>query len=56
MYTFLDTASTTDLVGNVVTAVGDNFDALAIIIGLAAAIPLVFYVGRKIVGMFPKGK
>jgi hypothetical protein len=56
MYTFLHTASTTDLVGNVVTAVGDNFDAVAIIIGLAAAIPLVFYVARRIVGLFPKGR
>lgn len=52
MYTLFSTASTTDLVANVVSAVGSNFDALAIVAALAAGIPLAFYVLKRIVGLF----
>jgi len=40
------------MVANVVSAVGSNFDALAIIAALAAGIPLAFYVIGRIVRLF----
>ena len=56
MYSLFTTASSTDLVANVVSAVGTNFDAVAVIAALAVGIPLVFYVLHRIIGLFPKGR
>ena len=54
MYSLFTTASSTRLVASVVSAVGTNFDALAIIAALAAGVPLAFYVLKRVIGLFPK--
>jgi FtsH-binding integral membrane protein len=53
MYTFLTVGSTTALVASVVSAFGDNIDAVFVITALAVAIPLVFYIAHLVRGLFP---
>jgi hypothetical protein len=51
-YTLLNTASTTALTANVISAFGQNIDAVGVIVALAVAIPLVFVVAHYIKGLF----
>lgn len=51
--TILASASSTALLASVAGYVGDNLDAVLVVVGAAVAIPLAFYIGHLIAGMFP---
>ena len=51
-YQLLSTASSTDLVANVLSAFGDNFPWLAVIGVLVISVPLSFYIVQKIISLF----
>lgn len=55
-YTFITATTTEDLVANVIGGVGDNIDAVLLVVGLAVAVPLVFYIGGLIRGLFPSAR
>lgn len=47
----LGTASTTSLVGNVANAIGANIVPVGMFLGISAAPPLLFFVGRAVIGL-----
>lgn len=49
----LNIGSTTPLLANVASAVGDNIDAVLIVLAAAVAVPLVFWIAHAIKGLFP---
>ena len=50
-YAFLSTGTTTEMVANVISAFGQNIDAVAVIVGIAVAVPLLFVVARLVKGL-----
>ncbi len=44
---------TTDAVNTLVTTVAQTFDGLSVLIAFAIAVPLAFYVARRIARLFP---
>jgi hypothetical protein len=49
---FLGVASSTNIVGNTVRAVGQNFTPVGALVALPVALPLLFFVGRSIMFLF----
>lgn len=39
------------MVGNVISAFGQNIDAVGVVVGIAVAIPLLFVVARLVKGL-----
>lgn len=48
------TSTATDLLANVTSTLGDP--GFLTVLVAAAAIPLVFYVGKRLIGLLPKGR
>lgn len=50
-YAFLSSATSSAMVGNVISAFGQNIDAVGVVVGIAVAIPLLFVVARLVKGL-----